>query len=84
MKLDYVYANNQLFGHFQDNVYVNYTLKEKEELLESLKKEVKEKDYRRKMFSLKIGLVMLVIAIVVAILNLIKTIDIGWFNYTFV
>ena len=36
MKLEYVYANNQLFGHFQDNVYVNYTLKEKEELLESL------------------------------------------------
>ena len=52
MKLEYVYANNQLFGHFQDNVYVNYTLKEKEELLESLKKEVKAKDYRRKMFSL--------------------------------
>ena len=84
MKLEYVYANNQLFGHFQDNVYINYTLKDKEELLESLKKEVKEKDYRRKMFSLIIGLVMLVIAIVVATLNLIKTIDIGWFNYTFV
>ena len=40
---DIVYVNNLILGHFEDNVYKNYSKEEKNELFAQLKKEVIKK-----------------------------------------
>lgn len=83
---DIVYVNNLILGHFEDNVYKNYSKEEKNELFAQLKKEVIKKDTYRKKFSFFLGLFLLTIAILIALLMILKVFTLGtgqWFNYTF-
>ena len=81
-----VYVNNQMYGHFEDNVFLSYSKEEKKEILSKLEKEIARKDHNRKRFSTFIGLTLLMVAIIIAILMLCKVFTLGtgqWFNYTY-
>ena len=84
-KIDIVYVNNNILGYFKDSVYQSYNKEEKEQLFIKIENEIKKKDSNRKLVSLIIGLVMLVVAVLTLFLMIFKVISLGEsqiFNYT--
>lgn len=82
-----VYVNNNVIGHFVDDVYVSYSKEERKQLFNEIEEKVKKADYNRKLSSLIIGLSMLVLGLTLLILMLCKVINLGksqWFNFTFI
>lgn len=87
MNKDIVYVNNRLLGYFESDVYKNYSTEEKNNLFLSLKNEIIKKDHNRKMFSLVIGLILLIVAVTLSALMLFNVVSLGswqWFNYIFI
>ena len=64
-----------------------YSKEEKEHLLDNICQNIKIKDRNRKLCSLLIGVLLLVIALTIMFLMIFNVISLGagqWFNYTFV
>ena len=55
-KNEIIYANNKILGYIKDGVYQTYSQDEKQQLFLKIKKEIISKDFKRKIFSLIIGL----------------------------
>ena len=84
--IELIYCNNNVLGHFDNDVFVQYSKEEKKELFKEIEKQIIKKDSNRKLASLIIGLSMLVVAITLAILMLCKVFSLGesqLFNFTF-
>ena len=84
--VELIYCNNNVLGHFDKDVFVQYSKEEKNELFKELEKQIIKKDSNRKLSSLIVGLSMLVIAITLAILMLCNVFTLGesqLFNFTF-
>ena len=47
-----VYVNNQMYGHFEDNVFLSYSKEEKKEILSKLEKEIARKTIIENVFQL--------------------------------
>ena len=84
--IELIYCNNNVLGHFDNDVFVQYSKDEKNKLFKEIEKQIIKKDSNRKLSSLIIGLSMLVVAITLAILMLCKVFTLGesqLFNFTF-
>lgn len=79
-----IYINNHLLGCFDNKKIKMYDKNEMNELKNNLKDLIIKKEKNRHLFSLIIGLTLLLVAILLAILNLLKVININWFIYTFI
>ncbi len=85
-KNEIIYANNKILGYIKDGVYQTYSQDEKQQLFLKIKKEIISKDFKRKIFSLIIGLLLLVATIIFSVLMLLNVISLGdfqWMNYIF-
>jgi len=81
------YVNNMILGYFDNGQYKQYSKEEKEHLLDNICQNIKIKDRNRKLCSLLIGVLLLVIALTIMFLMIFNVISLGagqWFNYTFV
>lgn len=74
---DIVYVNNNVLGYFEGDTYISYSKDEKEKLFIDLENKIKKADYRRKITSLIVGIVLYVAFFFFVGLTFSNTIDLG-------
>jgi len=85
-KFEYVYTSNLIIGNYDKEKYHSFSSEEKETLKRSLSLCIKNKDKNNKLFSLILGIIVGILAIVFTVLMVIGIINLGdsqWFFYIF-
>ena len=57
---DIVYVNNNVLGHFEKDIYIQYSKEEKDKLFQEIENKVKKADNARKKSSLIVGIILYV------------------------
>ena len=83
-KYEILYLNNNQIGIYENEKTRILNPEQKQEFFTDLATLFSKKESNRRLFSLLIGILMLIIAITFAILNIFDVFSIDWFTYTFI